>query len=33
LNVPLPFQPDMERYVLPSVENIIRAAKITLGKA
>ncbi len=30
LNVPLPFQPDMERYVLPSVNDIVAAAKRTL---
>ncbi len=30
LNVPLPFQPDMERYVLPSVKDIVAAAKRTL---
>lgn len=32
LNVPLPFQPEMERFVLPSVEDIIRAARLTMGK-
>jgi pyruvate/2-oxoglutarate/acetoin dehydrogenase E1 component len=32
LNVVLPFQPDLERYVLPSVSDIVRAAKETLGK-
>ena len=32
LNVPLPFQPDMERFVLPSVNDIVRAARLTLGK-
>lgn len=32
LNVPLPFQPDLERYVLPSVDNIVRAARLTMGK-
>ena len=32
LNVPLPFQPDLENYVLPSVADIVRAAKVTLGK-
>lgn len=32
LNVPLPFQPDMERFVLPSVEDIVRAARMTMGK-
>ena len=32
LNVPLPFQPDLERYVLPSVANIVRAARLTMGK-
>jgi len=32
LNVPLPFQPDMERFVLPSVADIIKAARLTLGK-
>ena len=31
-NVPLPFQPDLERFVLPSVADIVRAAKMTLGK-
>ena len=30
LNVPLPFQPDMENYVLPSVEDIVRAARVSL---
>ncbi|MBN1319126.1 MAG: alpha-ketoacid dehydrogenase subunit beta [Anaerolineales bacterium] len=30
-NVPLPFQPDLEKYVLPSVEDIIRASKLTMG--
>ncbi len=32
LNVPLPFQPDLERYVLPSVADIVRAARMTMGK-
>lgn len=32
LNVPLPFQPDLERYVLPSVADIVRAARLTMGK-
>jgi pyruvate/2-oxoglutarate/acetoin dehydrogenase E1 component len=32
-NVVLPFQPDLERYVLPSVPDIVRAAKVSLGKA
>ena len=32
-NVPLPFQPDLEDYVLPSVADIVRAAEVTLGKA
>jgi pyruvate/2-oxoglutarate/acetoin dehydrogenase E1 component len=31
LNVPLPFQPDLENYVLPSVDCIVRAARVTLG--
>lgn len=31
-NVPLPFQPDLESYVLPSATDIVRAAKVTLGK-
>jgi pyruvate/2-oxoglutarate/acetoin dehydrogenase E1 component len=31
-NVVLPFQPDLERYVLPSVTNIIQASKETLGR-
>jgi pyruvate/2-oxoglutarate/acetoin dehydrogenase E1 component len=31
-NVVIPFQEDLERYVLPSVSDIVRAAKITLGK-
>jgi pyruvate/2-oxoglutarate/acetoin dehydrogenase E1 component len=31
-NVVLPFQPDLERYVLPSKEDIVRAAKATLGR-
>ena len=30
-NVPLPFQPDLESYVLPSAPDIVRAAKVTLG--
>ncbi len=30
-NVPLPFQPDLEKYVLPSVDDIVHAAKVTLG--
>lgn len=30
-NVPLPFQPDLEKYVLPSVDAIVHAAKVTLG--
>jgi pyruvate/2-oxoglutarate/acetoin dehydrogenase E1 component len=29
-NVPLPFQPDLERYVLPSVPDIVAAAKTAL---
>lgn len=32
-NVPLPFQPDLEKYVLPSVDAIVDAAKVTLGVA
>jgi acetoin:2,6-dichlorophenolindophenol oxidoreductase subunit beta len=32
LNTPLPFQPDLERFVLPSVEDIVRAAIVTLGR-
>lgn len=32
LNVPLPFQPDLERFVLPSVNDIVRAARLTMGK-
>ncbi len=32
LNVPLPFQPDLERFVLPSVADIVRAARMTMGK-
>ncbi|MBL8130376.1 MAG: alpha-ketoacid dehydrogenase subunit beta [Anaerolineae bacterium] len=32
LNVPLPFQPELERFVLPSVDDIIRAARLTMGK-
>jgi pyruvate/2-oxoglutarate/acetoin dehydrogenase E1 component len=31
-NVPLPFQPDLEAYVLPSVADIVAAAMLTLGK-
>ncbi len=31
-NLPLPFQPDLENYVLPSVVDIVRAAKVTLGE-
>ena len=31
-NVPLPFQPDLERYVLPSVADIVRAARVTLDR-
>jgi pyruvate/2-oxoglutarate/acetoin dehydrogenase E1 component len=31
-NVVLPFQSDLERYVLPSVPDIVRAARLTLGK-
>lgn len=30
-NVPLPFQPDLEKFVLPSVPDIVDAAKETLG--
>lgn len=29
-NVPLPFQPDMEKYVLPAVDDIVQAARVTL---
>jgi pyruvate/2-oxoglutarate/acetoin dehydrogenase E1 component len=31
-NVPLPFQPDLEAYVLPGVADIVAAARLTLGK-
>jgi len=31
-NVPLPFQPDLEKYVLPSVDDIVLAVKQSLGK-
>ena len=31
-NVPLPFQPDLERYVLPSVADIVRAARVTVAR-
>jgi pyruvate/2-oxoglutarate/acetoin dehydrogenase E1 component len=31
-NVVLPFQPDLERYVLPSSDEIIRAVKVSLGR-
>jgi pyruvate dehydrogenase E1 component beta subunit len=31
-NVPLPFQPDLEAYVLPGVPSIAAAARLTLGK-
>lgn len=31
-NVVLPFQPDLERFVLPSTADIVRAVKVTLGK-
>jgi acetoin:2,6-dichlorophenolindophenol oxidoreductase subunit beta len=31
LNTPLPFQPDLERFVLPSIHDIVRAAQTTLG--
>lgn len=31
-NVVLPFQSDLERFVLPSVADIVRAAKVTLGR-
>ena len=31
-NVPLPFQPDLENYVLPNVPDIVRAVKCTLGE-
>jgi pyruvate/2-oxoglutarate/acetoin dehydrogenase E1 component len=31
-NVPIPFQEDLERYVLPSVGDIVKAAKLTVGK-
>ncbi len=31
-NVPLPFQPDLEAYVLPSVADIVAAARLALGK-
>jgi pyruvate dehydrogenase E1 component beta subunit len=31
LNLPLPFQPDLERFVLPGVDDITRAARRTLG--
>lgn len=30
LNVPLPFQPDMEQFVLPSIDDVVRAAKTAL---
>jgi pyruvate dehydrogenase E1 component beta subunit len=30
-NVPLPFQPDLEEYVLPTVADIVRASKLTMG--
>jgi pyruvate dehydrogenase E1 component beta subunit len=29
-NVPLPFQPDMENFVLPGVPDIVQAAKTAL---
>ena len=31
-NTVLPFQPDLEKYVLPSKDDIIKAVKATLGK-
>ena len=31
-NTVLPFQPDLEKYVLPSMDDIMKAVKITLGK-
>ena len=31
-NVPLPFQPELEKYVLPSANDIAHAVKVTLGK-
>jgi pyruvate/2-oxoglutarate/acetoin dehydrogenase E1 component len=31
-NVVIPFQPDLENYVLPSTEDIVRAAKVALGR-
>jgi pyruvate/2-oxoglutarate/acetoin dehydrogenase E1 component len=31
-NVVLPFQPDLERYVLPSVSDIVQAAKVSFGQ-
>lgn len=31
LNTPLPFQPDLERYVLPSVEDVVAAVHETVG--
>ena len=31
-NVPLPFQPDLERFVLPSVEDVVKASRISLGR-
>jgi pyruvate dehydrogenase E1 component beta subunit len=31
-NVPLPFQPDLEAYVLPSVADIVAAARLALGR-
>ena len=33
LNVPLPFQPDLENFVLPSVDDIVRAAKVARYEA
>jgi pyruvate dehydrogenase E1 component beta subunit len=31
-NVPLPFQPDLEQYVLPGVDDIVAAARLSMGK-
>jgi pyruvate/2-oxoglutarate/acetoin dehydrogenase E1 component len=33
LNTPLPFQPDMEQYVLPTPEKIVKAAKAALYRS
>ncbi len=32
-NVPLPFQPDLESWVLPAPVDIVKAVRLTLGKA